>query len=305
MSSLTVGGKVGPDAAAAWRQEALNHVFAAFAASDTLAANLIFKGARVLNVRLHDEGRQSLDLDSNLTTAFLEAFPGREHQMAALQEATERALRAYFVSQDPVQYDLVRVRVSSKPTMRHPWGWDAFVIDIGLNDRRHQGMIGLPRLTVDVAAPETLGPNALAPLEVDNHSVSAYTTARIAGEKLRAFLTSLPTYRTKLDGRGDTVRVKDLYDVARINYHIAVGHNAFWLTAGEEFRIACASRYVDCFGLDSFSEQFEVTRTTYIRDASLTAVPFDEAWSTIQRIVTLFAHLEIIPFVFPLPGRAK
>jgi hypothetical protein len=62
---------------------------------------------------------------------------------------------------------------------------------------------------------------------------------------------------------------------------------------------------VDCCGLDSFSEQFEVTRTTYIRDASLAAVPFDEAWSAIQRIVTLFARLEIIPFVFPLPGRAK
>jgi hypothetical protein len=302
-SSDSYGVNVGPDVATAWRQEALDHIFAAFAVSGTLAANLIFKGARVLNARLHDEGRQSLDLDTNLTTTFLTAFPTREQQIAALQEATERALLAYFTSQNPVRYEPTRVRVTSKPTSGHPWGWDAFIIEIGLNDRQHQGMLGFPRLTVDVAAPEPLGPNALAPLEIDHHAVNAYTLARIAGEKLRAFLTSLPAYRAKLGGRGDTVRVKDLYDLARIDGHVAVDDNEFWRTAGDEFRIACASRYVDCYGLESFAQHHGVTRTTYVRDATLAGIPFEEAWSVVDRIAVLFKRLKITPFVFPLPRR--
>jgi hypothetical protein len=293
------------DEATAWIQEALDHVFAALAASETLAGRLVYKGARVLNARLRDGGRQSLDIDTNLTREFLEAFPDREEQRLALQEAAERALRVYFESQDPVYYEVLRVRVEPKMRREHPWNWDAFVVDIGLADRRRPSVRGLPRLTIDIASPEEFGAGAIAPLTVDGHSVSAYTTPRIAGEKLRAFLSSLPAYRTKLGGRAATVRVKDLYDLTRIHRHEAVGDNRFWRTVADEFRIACASRYVDCFGLPTFAEQLDVTRASYERDALLTDISFSEAWSVIVQIIQLFEHLKVVPFEFPLPGRER
>lgn len=51
---------------------------------------------------------------------------------------------------------------------------------------------------------------------VDGHVVMAYTLQRIAGEKLRAFLSSLPTYRRQVKTPGEVVRVKDIYDLACI-----------------------------------------------------------------------------------------
>ena len=292
------------DSVAAWREEALDHIFAALAASDTVAANLVFKGARVLNARLHDEDRQSLDLDANLTTAFLAAYPEREQQLRALQEAVELALRNYFPLQDPVRYEVAQVRVRSKPTSGHPCGWDAFEVNIGLQDLRRSSVVGIPRLTIDVAAPEVLGVNAVSPLQVDGHLVAAYTTPRIAGEKLRAFLTSLPAYRTKLKGRHDIVRVKDLFDLVRISRHAPVADTPFWRVAAHEFRIACASRFVDCDGLASFSEQLDVTRVTYTRDKTIATISFDDAWSNLALIIGLFEQLAVVPFEFPLPANA-
>ena len=49
-----------PDQFERWKSDALGEVFAAIAASESLRAALIFKGARVLNLRL-DLERQSLD----------------------------------------------------------------------------------------------------------------------------------------------------------------------------------------------------------------------------------------------------
>jgi hypothetical protein len=293
-----------PDSAAAWREEALDHIFAALAASDTITASLVFKGARVLNARLHDEDRQSLDLDANLTATFLDAYPEREQQLRALQETVDLALRNYFPLQDPVRYEVAQVRVKSKPTSGHPWGWDAFEVNIGLQDHQQSSVLGIPRLTIDVAAPEVLGVNAVSPLQVDGHLVTAYTTPRIAGEKLRAFLTSLPTYRTKLKGRHDIVRVKDLFDLVRISRQTPVADTRFWRVAAQEFRIACASRFVDCDGLASFSEQLEVTHATYARDKSIAAISFDDAWSNLVLIVGLFEQLAVVPFEFSLPVNA-
>ena len=146
--------------------------------------------------------------------------------------------------------------------------------------------------------------NAVSPLRVDGHLVSAYTTPRIAGEKLRAFLTSLPAYRTKLKGRHDIVRVKDLFDLVRISRQAPVADTPFWRVAAQEFRIACASRFVDCDGLAPFSEQLDVTRATYTRDKTMAIISFDDAWSNLALIIGLFEQLSVVPFEFPLPVNA-
>lgn len=58
----------------AWKNDALNEVFVAIAASAALREILIFKGARVLNQRLKFE-RMSLDLDTNLSADFALEMP--------------------------------------------------------------------------------------------------------------------------------------------------------------------------------------------------------------------------------------
>ena len=48
-----------------WKSALLDAVLVASSKSDELRGLLVFKGARILNLRLGDESRQSLDIDSN------------------------------------------------------------------------------------------------------------------------------------------------------------------------------------------------------------------------------------------------
>ena len=128
----------------------------------------------------------------------------------------------------------------------------------------------------------------------------------MAGEKLRAFLTTLPAYRAKLGGGARAVRAKDLFDLVRIERAHPLADSdtgEFWRDAADDFRRACASRSVDCAGLATFAEGLETTRATY--DAEVTidkaAIPFEYAWATLERVVAYFDALGVIPFNFPLP----
>ena len=63
------------------------------------------------------------------------------------------------------------------------------------------------------------------------------------GEKLRAYLSSLPAYRKKLDRPGEAIRAKDLYDITRILQREQLpGSTGFWKAALAEFRVCCESR---------------------------------------------------------------
>lgn len=119
------------------------------------------------------------------------------------------------------------------------------------------------------AMPEPLGAHAIAPLHLGNHVVSAYTLERLAGEKLRAFLSTLPTHRKKLGGGDRAVRAKDLYDLAGILAEHPISNDAFWQVVFDEFRMACAARYVDCAGAESFFQDIDVTRATYRSDRTI------------------------------------
>lgn len=277
-------------------------MFEALAASRTLAGRLIFKGARVLSRRLGGANRASYDIDLNLTTQFTADYPTRVAQRDALHAEIFVALTHHFEDQDVVRYVVDRVTVQPKPRTDHPMGWNAYEVRLALRDTERSGVLGLPTLQLDVAAPEALGPGAVAPLAVGEHEVTAYTLERIAGEKLRAFLTSLPAYRAKMTRPGEGVRAKDLYDLARILDVHPLSDAPFWRTALREFRLACASRYVDCAGLTSFTEQVGVTRAAYETDAT---IPNDVAWEQALAGLTRVARqLEadgICPFVSPLP----
>lgn len=291
-----------PQAQDQWKAQALDLIFEALAASKTLEGRFAFKGARVLAKRLGGAYRQSYDIDMNLTDAFVKAYPDPVAQARCLQEDLTISLDGYFRAQNPIRYQLRTLKISRQPPKDHPRGWNAFSVRINLDDLKMAGVIGLPPLELDIAAPEDLGPKALAPMAVGAHEILAYTLERIAGEKLRAFLSSLPTYRAKVKKPGDAVRAKDLYDLMRIAQARPLSDVAFWRLAGEEFQRACASRLIDCRGLTSFEEEWEVTRATYSNDAIIPKdISFDRAWSNLLAIVEQFSAWGVVPFEYPLP----
>jgi hypothetical protein len=119
---------------------------------------------------------------------------------------------------------------------------------------------------------------------------------------LRAFLSSLPTYRAKSKKPGESVRAKDLYDLARIHRVFPMERSEFWDTVGREFRLASRSRYIDCKGLETFIEQWEITAETYVKDPTIPlGIGIDEARSTLEAIVKFMIDQEIIPFEYPMP----
>ena len=259
---------------------------------------LIFKGARILNLHLGDS-RQSLDIDSNIAPELVASTPDLGAQASFLEEQISPALRRHFERQNPVKFKLGRVNVVGKPPKGHLRGWDAFLLRIEVQDNSMAGVRGLPMLEIDVAAPETLGPDAVQTITVKGIPARVYALHRIAGEKLRAYLTSLPAYRRKMQGGDREFRVKDLHDIARILRARPVSDAKFWTEAGHEFQLACESRLVDCRGLESFMENWSQARERYETDKSLNRVSFDEAEHALKTVVGLIEKQGIFPLEFP------
>jgi len=287
-----------------WKNKVLEFALEAFARHEPLRSVLVFKGARILNTRLGDTPlRQSFDLDSNLNVQCADKHPLKADLITFLKEQSEAAIKKHISRQDPAHFKLNFVSVEAKPKDSHPFNWDGYVVKINMADNARPEIKSPPNAEIDIASPETLGPDAVSDLDLPNGlTVHAYTLERIAGEKMRAFLSSLPAYLVKVGRRNDAVRVKDLYDLARIRRACEVKNNTFWQTAGHEFRLACESRFIDCVGIETFSKNLDTTRQLYDSDPTLPKdISFDEAWTTIQEIVILFEQLGIIPFTFALP----
>jgi len=284
-----------------WKDEVLAHVLKAVVSDASIRETLIFKGARILNLHL-TTNRQSLDIDTNLTMEFQQRHPDRAEQASWFETRIAEALHAYFEDQNPVRYTVESVKVLNRPAQRpHAFGWDGLVAELKINDQRFQGIRGLPKLEIEIAAPEKLGRNAVCDLPLDGIEIRAYTLSRIAGEKLRAFLTSLPTYRTKFGGSERVARAKDLFDLARILDSTPLDDTPFWDEVALEFGLACESRYVDCSGLQSFQEDWEQTEQTYKSDGNLAAVEWEDAASALASIVGFLEGAEIFPVNNPVP----
>jgi hypothetical protein len=294
-----------PDDAHVWQNAVLDEVFVAIADDPELVRHLVFKGARVLVRHVPEAARQSLDLDANVTAEFVAAFPEARERAGQIERRMGAALSGHFERANPVRYELENIRVDPKPPGGHPRGWNALQAQIRVRDLARAGTRGMPSLTIDLAAPERLSDHSTTTLDVGGRKVTAYTLERIAGEKLRAFLSTTPEHQGKKTGVRETLRVKDLPDLARILEHTPLSDRAFWRAAGEEFRLACEGRGVDCAGWSSFEAVESLARETYANDATVAAtVPFDLAWQAVRSIVAKFSEDRIVPFAFPLPERA-
>jgi hypothetical protein len=283
-----------------WLNGVIQEVLIAVVAHPPLRAALVFKGARILNLHLGTE-RQSLDIDSNLCPEFIREHAGLEEQQIWLKKEMASALRKHFESQSPVRFTIQGIEVRrNPPKIPHPRNWDAMVVVVKVSDEKFRGVLGLPNVEIEIAAPELLGPKAVTELSIQGHTLRAYALHRIAGEKLRAFLTSLPAYREKMKGGTRAHRVKDLHDLARILASRPIQDDGFWRDSAAEFRLACESRLVDCVGLDTFLQGWEASRTAYTSDATLNTIPFSEAEQALRKIIHRFVEFGVFPLEFPL-----
>lgn len=287
-----------------WKNEFLDEALTALAAHTPLTDILFFKGARILNLRLGTELRQSLDIDSNLNSTFAISHPNIQDQINFLEDQCLKALRNYFEEQTPIRYQVTSVKGSSSPRLGHPFGWDGRTIKIAVIDNKLHNVRGIPPIELEIASPEELSLNSISPLKIGDYTVSAYTLERIAGEKMRAFLSSLPAYISKIGRRTDHRRVKDLYDIARILQKHHISSEDYWLNAGKEFKLACKSRFIDCTGIQTFAANLEITKKLYNNDPSIPQnISFEEAWTSIEIIIEFLEEKGIIPFLFPIPKK--
>jgi hypothetical protein len=271
-----------------WQDAILTEILRAISNHELLKQALVFKGARILSLHL-GSGRKSLDIDANLQMEFQAQKPDREQQAAWFETQLTTALHNHFEAQEPVRYELISVKIEKRPAQeKHPRGWDGFVAKFKIADQRLRDTKGLPTIELDLAAPETLGPDAVCELLLDGISIQAYSLHRIAGEKLRAFLESLPAYRTKMGRNHRTVRAKDLHDLALILAAKPITDTSFWLNAAHEFQLASESRLVDCSGPETFYENWELTQAAYKTDLTLSAVSWMEAEEAIGEVLEFF-----------------
>jgi Nucleotidyl transferase AbiEii toxin, Type IV TA system len=289
-----------------WQLAVLDDIFKALASSRALSQQLIYKGARVLRLHLREDLRASFDIDTSLASiAANAAMAGDEKSREQIRMLVHRAIDDYFEGQDPVRYKLDRSTITNRRNNGpHPRGWDIYWLVLHVRDLAGEtsGAITAGQLRIDIAAAELLSGRSVSPIELDGRTINAVTLERIVGEKLRAFLSSLPFYRKKICERKEDRRVKDLYDLVRIVRKQPVMEGDFWDTVGREFRLACESRCIDCGGYIAFREDWDETRQLYAANKTLPRdVTFEHAEETLDQIIQFLIDKGTIPFYFDLP----
>jgi hypothetical protein len=287
-----------------WKSETLDQVFNALALSAELSERLVYKGARVLRLLLNEVTRASLDIDASLANIAANVSVSEE-DLEHLRALANTTITTYFESQEPVRFTLDRTAIANRRRSGdHPRGWNVYWLDLAVRDMTAGNTLGaIPALRIEIASPELLSEHSVSRIDLNGHQVNAVTLERMAGEKLRAFLSSLPAYRKKLGQKIHPPRVKDLYDLARILRKRPLEDEKFWRTSGGEFLLACQSRYIDCAGIQTFQEEWNNTQAAYTADPTIPDdVPCSEAASSLEQIVANMATMALFPFSFGLPA---
>ena len=287
-----------------WKSETLDHVFNALALSSELSERLIYKGARVLRLLLNEVTRASLDIDASFANIAANVSVG-EGDLEHLRILASTAITTYFDSQEPVRFALSRTEIANRrKSGEHPRGWNVYWLDLEVRDLTARNSLGIPPiLRIDIASPELLSEHSTSPIALNGRQVNAITLERMAGEKLRAFLSSLPAYRNKLGLKTHPPRAKDLYDLARILRKQPLEDHRFWRISGDECFLACKSRFIDCIGIETFQEAWDATQAAYKADPTIPDdVPCTEAASSLEEIVASLTKMGRFPFTFELPA---
>lgn len=285
-----------------WIDGVLVEVMKALMGDEKLRAALVFKGAWILNFHL-GENRHSMDIDAAAEPMWAKAMECLDAEEAYLDKYLPRAVTRHFENQNPVRFALEKTKITRNPP-QHPRNWDMIQVSLTIKDSLNPTVRGLPAVELEVSAPETYGADAVETRDFLGVPAQVYALHRIAGEKLRAYLTSLPEYRRKMEGtigRERAVRVKDLHDTARILKARPITDLDFWTRAASEFRLACASRYVDCESANTFKQGWEQVRARYTEDRHLASVSFAEVEAAIDQVLAFFSEMDVFPLQFTLP----
>jgi hypothetical protein len=276
----------------------LDDVYRGLIGSHELSSILIYKGARVLKEMLVTT-RFSLDIDVTLRPEFVAIHKMIEDQKHYLTALISASLRTHFESAAAVRYTLLDVDLKVRPGREVPDNWRMFAAIIHVRDALAATTPDLVA-QIDISIGEQFSDSAIANITVDDHKIYVYSLSRIAGEKLRAFLSCLPTYRGKLK-LPTTVerRAKDLFDLSKIEREHRLSDGEFWHQAAREFVLACEFRRIDCAGLVSFLDDWKVTAIEYERDTRLSDVPLTHARQTLETIVTFLTDHHYLPLRNP------
>ena len=283
-----------------WVNEVLREVMTALMHDEALRQALVFKGAWILNLHLGDS-RHSMDIDATAEPGWVQEMGSLDNQEEFLREHLPKAVRRHFERQNPVCFTLEDAKFERNPANHHPRGWDMLKVKLVIRDHRLANARSLPPAELEIAAAESYGADAAEWKDFLGAPARVYALHRIAGEKLRAYLTSLPEYRAKMRGGDREFRVKDLHDLARIVRHRPLTDVTFWTKAMLEFRLACESRYVDCAGPETFKQDWPQARLRYDQDQHLATISFLEAEATLDEILGAFSKMGVFPLVFPVP----
>jgi hypothetical protein len=280
-----------------WVNEVLREVMAALMHDEALRQALVFKGAWILNLHL-GESRHSMDIDAAAEPGWVREMGSLEKQEVFLREHLPRAVRRHFERQNPVRFTLSDAKFERNPASQLPRGWDMMRVKLVIHDHSLMNVRSLPPAELEVAAAESYGVDAVELRDFLGTPACVYALHRIAGEKLRAYLTSLPEYREKMQGGTREFRVKDLHDLARIVRQRPLEDVVFWEKAMQEFRLACESRFVDCAGPETFTQDWAQARLRYEQDRHLTAIPWVEAEAAVNQILANISAKAGFPWIF-------
>jgi len=286
-----------------WVTEVLREVMTALMHDEALRTALVFKGAWILNLHL-GESRHSMDIDAVAEPCWVEEMGSLDREEEFLREHLPMAVRRHFERQNPVRFTLKDAKFERCPANQHPRGWDMLRVKLAISDNQLANPRSLPPAEIEVSAAECYGADAVEWRDFLGVPARVYALHRIAGEKLRAYLTSLPEYRAKMGGGTREVRVKDLHDIARILRYCPMEDVDFWGKAMREFQLACESRFVDCAGPETFKQDWAQVRVRYEQDQHLATVPFPEAEAALDKVLAAFSQMGAFPLAFPVSPRA-
>lgn len=278
-----------PGQVEAWTQGAIDLVLQSIAASPSLRSWIVLKGAQALRLHLSG-GRRSKDVDGYLTREFEQQAGTLEERRERIREELRSMLLQSLALLQRTDLSVSRVEVREFRDERTGEVFPEFVLVVYL---RQENRVRPPLpLELSPSEPSSQLPQTFA---LGSASILVQPLERVCGEKLRAFLSSLPSHRRRMGERPHAARVRDLYDLAQVARLRPTVQSPFWEAVSQEFVLACRSRKVECAGMESFAEGWENTRRAYEREPAYRDIGFDEVHQVLLSLVSVFAAIGVLP----------
>src|SRR5260370_13120419 len=157
-----------------WQLGVLDEIFKALAHSRELSQQLIYKGARVLRLRLQEDLRASFDIDASLANFSANVGMATDEQSREqIGRLEHRAIDDYFEGQERVRFKLERSTITNRRNNGpHPRGWDIYWLELHVRDLAVESSAATAgQLRIDIAAAEKLSEPSGSPIHLDGPTI--------------------------------------------------------------------------------------------------------------------------------------